>query len=74
VRATVAIQNRHIAKPDTGLDVGEGDLFARQRGRTDPNRTFGAGDPFLGRVAARRDQVAVFESLDVCASEYVVSE
>ena len=72
VGAAVAVQNGHIAKPNAGLDVGEGDLFARQRGSADPNRALGAGDPFFGRVPASGDQIAVLESFDVSASKYVV--
>ena len=74
VGTAVAVEDGYIAEPDTRLDVGEGDLLARDGGGTDPHRTFGAGNPFLWRVAARCNQFAVLVSLDVCASEYVVSQ
>jgi len=74
VGASVAIQNGHIAKPNAGLHIGEGDLFARQRGRAHSHRAFGTRHPLFGRVATRRDQVAVFASFDVSASKYVVSK
>ena len=73
VRAPIAIEHRHIAKPDARLDIGERDLLARQRGGADAHRTLGARQPFFGRVAAGGDQATILVAFDVGASQYVVS-
>jgi hypothetical protein len=73
VRATVSVEDRHIAKPNARLHIGQGDLLARYRGRAHAHRTLGAGDPLLGRVAPCRKHVAIFVSFDVSASKYVVT-
>ncbi len=74
VGAPVAVEDRHVAKPDARLDVGQRDLLARDRGRTHPHRTLGAGNPLLRRLAAGSDQVAVLEAFDVGTSQNVVSQ
>ena len=74
VRAPVAVQDGDFAKPDARFDIGEGDLLARNRGRADPYRAFGAGNPFLGWIATGTNQFAVFVTFDVSASKNVVSE
>ena len=74
VGALLAIEDRHIAKPDAGLDIGQRDLLARDGGRAHPDGAFGAGQPFLGRIAPGGDQVAVAVTFDVSASQDVVSQ
>jgi len=74
VRAPVPVEDRHVAEPDARLDVGQRDLFARDRCRAHAHRAPGAGDPFLRRLAAGGDQRTILEAFDVGASQYVVSE
>ncbi len=74
VRPLVAVEHGHIAKPHARLHVGQRDLLARERGRTHAHRALGDRCPFGGRVAAGDDEVAILESLDVGASEYVVTQ
>jgi len=72
VGSPVAVENRHIAEPDARLHIRQRDLLAGDGGGAHAHRTFGAGNPLLRRFAARGDQVAVFESLDVSTSKNVV--
>jgi hypothetical protein len=74
VRAPVAVEDRHVAKPDARLHIGQRDLLARDRGGADPHRAARAGNPLLRRVATRGDQFAVLEPFDVSASEDVVPQ
>ena len=74
VRAPVAVENGHVAKPNARFDIREGDQFARYRGGADTNRSFGAGDPLLRRFSAGCNEFAVFVPFDVSASKYVVPE
>jgi hypothetical protein len=74
VGAPVAVEDRHIAEPDARLHIGQRDLLARDRGGAHPHRALGTGNPFLGRIAAGGDQVAVLVAFDVGASEYVVPQ
>ena len=74
VRASVAVEDGDIAKPDARFYVGQGDLLARKRGGTDPHSPASARNPLLGNIASGGNQVAVFVAFHVGASEYVVSQ
>ena len=52
VRASVAVEDGDIAKPDAWLDIGQGDLFAGNGGRTDAYGAAGTGNPLLRLLAA----------------------
>ena len=72
VRAPVAVKNRHIAKPNAWLHIGQGDLFARDGGRTHPQCAHGAGKPSLRRLSTHGDQLTVTVALDVSAAQNIV--
>jgi hypothetical protein len=74
VRTPVAVEDGHVAEPDAGFHVGQRDLLARDRRGAHTHRSLGAGDPFLGRIAACGDELAVPVAFDVGASKNVVSQ
>jgi hypothetical protein len=74
VRAPVAVEDGHVAKPDARLHIGQRDLLARDGGGAHPHRAARAGNPLLGRVAAGGYEAAVLEAFDVGASQDVVSK
>jgi hypothetical protein len=74
VRTLVAIKNRHIAKPNTGLHVSERDLLARHRSAGYANSTFGASAPFFGPLAARGDQFAITVALHIGVAQDIVAQ
>ena len=74
VGAPVAVKDRHIAKPDARLDIGQGDLLARYGGGADTHRTFGAGDPFLWGLTPGGNQVAVSKPFDIGTAQDVMAQ